>query len=148
MLFRSIMLDMLLQWLPLALSLLAIVVAWLMVRRERIARQALETKFAATELVLKNARQQQESLVKQFNELRAGTMGMSQKLADMARHLEELSDRQGELAMQDPDSRLYSRASKMVELGADVNELMRECDLPKAEAELLLRLQQMHHSRR
>jgi hypothetical protein len=30
----------------------------------------------------------------------------------------------------------------MVELGADVNELMQECDLPKAEAELLLRLQQ------
>ena len=130
------MLEMLLQWLPLALSLLAIVVVWLMVRRERIARQALEAKFAATELVLKNARQQQESLVKQFNELRAGTMGMSQKLAEMAHHLEELSDRQ------------YSRASKMVELGADVNELMRECDLPKAEAELLLRLQQMHHSRR
>jgi hypothetical protein len=136
------MLSQLLQWLPVVVAVLAVIIAWLMVRRERKARQALEAKFAATELVLKNARHQHESLVKQFNELRAGTMGMSQKLADMANNLEQLADRQGEMAMQDPDGRLYSRASKMVELGADVNELMEECDLPKAEAELLLRLQQ------
>ncbi|PSW19521.1 DUF2802 domain-containing protein [Photobacterium sanctipauli] len=136
------MLDMLLQWLPLAVSLLAVFIAWLMVKRERLARQALESKFAATETVLKNARHQHESLLKQFNELRAGSMGMSQKLAEMAQHLEMIADRQGEMAMQDPDGKLYSRASKMVELGADVNELMEECDLPKAEAELLLRLQQ------
>ncbi len=113
-----------------------------MVRRERKARQTLEAKFAATELVLKNSRHQHESLLKQFTELRAGTIGMSQKLADMAENLEMISDRQGEMAMLDPDGKLYSRASKMVELGADVNELMEECDLPKAEAELLLRLQQ------
>ena len=136
------MLSQLLQWLPIAIAMLAVVISWLMVRRERRARQTLEAKFAATELVLKNARHQNESLVKQFNELRAGTMGMSQKLADMSDHLEQLADRQGEMQMQDPDGKLYSRASKMVELGADLNELMEECDLPKAEAELLLRLQQ------
>ncbi|WP_273859622.1 DUF2802 domain-containing protein [Photobacterium sp. GSS17] len=142
------MLTVLLQWLPLIVSLLAILFAWFMIRRERLARQALESKFAATELVLKNARQQNESMQKQFQELRAGTMGMGQKLAEMDHQLESLAERQGELAMQDPDGRLYSRASKMVELGADVNELMEECDLPKAEAELLLRLQKMHQSRR
>lgn len=142
------MLTVLLQWLPLIVSLLAILFAWFMIRRERLARQALESKFAATELVLKNSRQQNESMQKQFQELRAGTMGMGQKLAEMDHQLESLAERQGELAMQDPDGRLYSRASKMVELGADVNELMEECDLPKAEAELLLRLQQMHQSRR
>ncbi|MGF1688913.1 DUF2802 domain-containing protein [Photobacterium japonica] len=142
------MMTMLLQWAPIAVSLLAVGIAFGMVRRERVARQALENKFAATEVVLKNARQQQESLSKQLTELRAGTLGMGQTLADMAQQLEALADRQGELAMQDPDGRLYSRASKMVELGADVNELMQECDLPKAEAELLLRLQQMHTHRR
>ncbi|GAB3520531.1 DUF2802 domain-containing protein [Photobacterium alginatilyticum] len=134
--------SLVLQWLPVAVAILAVIISWLMVRRERKARQALEAKFAATELVLKNSRHQHESLLKQFTELRAGTIGMSQKLADMAEHLEMISDRQGEMAMLDPDGKLYSRASKMVELGADVDELMEECDLPKAEAELLLRLQQ------
>ena len=142
------MMTMLLQWAPIAVSLLAVGIAFGMVRRERVARQTLENKFAATEVVLKNARQQQESLTKQLSELRAGTLGMGQTLAEMAQQLEALADRQGELAMQDPDGRLYSRASKMVELGADVNELMQECDLPKAEAELLLRLQHMHTHRR
>jgi uncharacterized membrane protein len=136
------MLSQIMLWLPVVFSLVAIIFAIVMVLRERAARKALEMKFSAIEVVLKNARQQQESFSKQFNELRAGTMGMSQKMADMAQQLEDLSDRQGEMAMQDPEGKLYSRASKMVELGADVNELMQECDLPKAEAELLLRLQQ------
>lgn len=136
------MFSQIMPWLPVAFSLITIIFVIVMVRRERAARQALEMKFSAIEVVLKNARQQQESFAKQFNELRAGTMGMSQKMADMAQQLEDLSDRQGEMAMQDPEGKLYSRASKMVELGADVNELMQECDLPKAEAELLLRLQQ------
>lgn len=136
------MLSLIIPWLPVVIAVLAVVIAIVLVRRERKAHQVLETKFEAIELVSKNARQQHASLLKQFNELRAGTMGMSQKMADMALHLEDVADRQGEMAMQDPDGKLYSRASKMVELGADVNELMQECDLPKAEAELLLRLQQ------
>ena len=39
-----------------------------------------------------------------------------------------------------PDSRLYSRAARMVELGAGLDEVMAECEIPKAEAELLISL--------
>ncbi|PSW45619.1 DUF2802 domain-containing protein [Photobacterium leiognathi] len=131
-----------LQWLPTVISVLAVVIFTVLLLRERKARRSLETKFAAIETVLKNARLQNERLTKEFNELRAGTMGMSHKLADMSHQLEMVEDRQTEIMMNDPEGRLYSRASKMVELGADVHELMNECDLPKAEAELLLRLQQ------
>ncbi|KJF98174.1 DUF2802 domain-containing protein [Photobacterium leiognathi] len=131
-----------LQWLPTVISVLAVVIFTVLLLRERKARCSLETKFTAIETVLKNARLQNERLTKEFNELRAGTMGMSHKLADMSHQLEVVEDRQTEIMMNDPEGRLYSRASKMVELGADVHELMNECDLPKAEAELLLRLQQ------
>ncbi|WP_318480731.1 DUF2802 domain-containing protein [Photobacterium leiognathi] len=139
-----------LQWLPTVISVLAVVIFTVLLLRERKARRSLETKFAAIETVLKNARLQNERLTKEFNELRAGTMGMSHKLADMSHQLEVVEDRQTEIMMNDPEGRLYSRASKMVELGADVHELMNECDLPKAEAELLLRLQQtmQKHRRR
>ncbi|WP_305830415.1 DUF2802 domain-containing protein [Photobacterium leiognathi] len=131
-----------LQWLPTVISVLAVVIFTVLLLRERKVRRSLETKFTAIETVLKNARLQNERLTKEFNELRAGTMGMSHKLADMSHQLEVVEDRQTEIMMNDPEGRLYSRASKMVELGADVHELMNECDLPKAEAELLLRLQQ------
>ncbi|PQJ67506.1 DUF2802 domain-containing protein [Photobacterium angustum] len=140
----------LLQWIPTVISVLAVIIFTVLLLRERKARRSLETKFAAIETVLKNARLQNERLSKEFNELRAGTMGMSHKLADMSHQLEVVEDRQTEIMMNDPEGRLYSRASKMVELGADVHELMNECDLPKAEAELLLRLQQtmQKHRRR
>ena len=132
------MLDVVLYWLPLGVSVVIGVVLLILLRREKKARQALETKFQAMELVYKNARQQQESQTKQFNELRAGSIGMSQKLAELSQRFDDVVDKQNELEMHDPDGRLYSRASKMVELGADIHELMEECDLPKAEAELLL----------
>ncbi|KJG14881.1 DNA repair protein [Photobacterium iliopiscarium] len=129
------------QWLPVVISGLIAITAAVLINRERQARKALEVKFSAIEKVLKNNRLQHESLTKQFNELRTGSLGMSNKLVDMVEQLERIEERQNEIAMNDSGGRLYSRASKMVELGADVNELMKECDLPKAEAELLLSLQ-------
>mgnify|MGYP005986985155 CR=1 FL=1 len=39
---------------------------------------------------------------------------------------------------QQPEDKLYSRAQKLVELGADITEIMRECDIPRPEAEMLL----------
>ena len=129
------------QWLPVVISGLIAITAAVLISRERQAQKALEVKFSAIEKVLKNNRLQHESLTKQFNELRTGSLGMSNKLVDMVEQLERIEERQNEIAMNDSGGRLYSRASKMVELGADVNELMKECDLPKAEAELLLSLQ-------
>jgi hypothetical protein len=43
-----------------------------------------------------------------------------------------------QLLHQQPEDKLYTRAQKLVELGADIAEIMRECDIPKAEAEMLL----------
>ncbi|MEC6795932.1 DUF2802 domain-containing protein [Photobacterium sp. S4TG1] len=129
------------QWLPVAISVVIAITAAVLINRERQARKALEVKFSAIEKVLKNGRLQHEGLTKQFNELRTGSIGMSNKLVDMIEQLERVEERQNEIAMNDSGGRLYSRASKMVELGADVNELMKECDLPKAEAELMLSLQ-------
>lgn len=43
-----------------------------------------------------------------------------------------------QIEQQQPEDKLYSRASKLVELGADIEEIMRECDIPKAEAEMLI----------
>ncbi len=43
-----------------------------------------------------------------------------------------------QLHNQQPQDKLYSRAFKMVELGADIEEVVRECDIPLAEAEMLI----------
>ncbi|MFT6899961.1 MAG: cell shape-determining protein MreC [Colwellia sp.] len=43
-----------------------------------------------------------------------------------------------QLQNQQPQDKLYSRAFKLVELGADIEEVVRECDIPLAEAEMLI----------
>ena len=127
-----------LSWLPLCLALFSMAVVLAIHRQGKKARLNAEAKFHAMELLFKNARQHNESLTKQLSELRAGAIGMSQKLASLSGRFDDLLDKQSEMEMNDADGRLYSRANKMVELGADLYELMEECDLPKAEAELLL----------
>ncbi|PCS22011.1 ATPase involved in DNA repair [Candidatus Enterovibrio escicola] len=125
-------------WFPFWVSTVVSLVVSLLLYRGNKSRIKLEVKFQAMELLCKHFRQKQESLIKQFNELRSGSMGMSQKLAELSERFDNLIEKQNELEMCDPEGRLYSRANKMVELGADIYELMEECDLPKAEAELLL----------
>ena len=63
----------------------------------------------------------------------------------MASELQQTKSQQDEMKeemtiqdQQDPESRFYTRAVKLVELGASLEEIMRECELPRAEAELLL----------
>ena len=68
-------------------------------------------------------------------------VGLGQKVSEQQDVIQHLNERIRELEHADTDGRLYSRASKMVQLGADINELIEECELPKAEAELMLSLQ-------
>jgi hypothetical protein len=77
----------------------------------------------------------------QLLEIRSVVVGLGQKVAEQQDIIQHLSERVLELEHTDTDSRLYSRASKMVQLGAGINELIEECELPKAEAELMMTLQ-------
>ena len=71
-------------------------------------------------------------------ELHTGAIGMGQRLQAAEGAMQKIHDSQQELTLQDPERRLCSRAAKMVELGADLDEVMSECELPQAEAELLI----------
>jgi hypothetical protein len=51
-----------------------------------------------------------------------------------------------QLLHQQPEDKLYSRAQKLVELGADIEEIMRECDIPRPEAEMLMAVHRQQSS--
>lgn len=83
----------------------------------------------------------------ELTELRSGVIGVGQRvlqleeqLSQQHQELEALTERQQALEMTEPESKIYSRAMKMVQLGADLDEIIRECELPRAEAELLFNL--------
>ncbi len=78
---------------------------------------------------------------KQILEVRSVVVGLGQRVSEQQEIIQHLNERLVELEQEDNDGRLYSRATKMVQLGADVEELIEECELPKAEAELMMSLQ-------
>lgn len=64
------------------------------------------------------------------DQLAIRTKNLQQNYVELKTDIETLRHEQ-------PEDRLYRRALKMVELGADIEEVMNECELPRAEAELL-----------
>ncbi|GGW63022.1 DUF2802 domain-containing protein [Alishewanella tabrizica] len=98
---------------------------------------------------LETSQQQWGIAQAEIEELRAGVIGVGQRVLvlqerqqALAAELEQLDVQQQAIALSDPESKIYSRAMKMVELGADLEEIIRECELPRAEAELLFNLHQ------
>ena len=128
------------EWIVLAvastgilLAVGALVICWLVNTRSR-------RKLQAMELLVKELLKSRDSTRKQLNELHSSALGAGQKMLEIEKSILVLAERQQELVLQDPDSRLYSRAARMVELGAGIDGVMAECEIPKAEAELLISL--------
>jgi predicted nucleic acid-binding Zn-ribbon protein len=118
-----------------AATLLFLALLW--IRAKRAANLAAKKQHDRL------SRQEKElaTVNKQLLEVRSVVIGLGQKVSEQQDIIQLLNDRIRELENNDNDGRLYSRASKMVKLGADVNELIQECELPKAEAELMMSLQ-------
>lgn len=104
-------------------------------------RSGLQKKIDHQRAQVRQADKDLQKLNKQLLEVRSVVVGLGQKVTEQQDIIQHLNERIRELEHADTDGRLYSRASKMVQLGADINELIEECELPKAEAELMLSLQ-------
>lgn len=100
----------------------------------------LKSKVEALTVLVKEGDRQRESFKRELHELRSGTIGVGRRVIELEKRLLQQSERIEESTQQDPQAKLYTRAMKMVALGAGVDELIKECELPKAEAELLIRL--------
>lgn len=100
----------------------------------------LRSKVEALTVLVKEGDRQREGFKRELQELRSGTIGVGRRVIELEKRLLQQSERIEESTQQDPQAKLYTRAMKMVALGAGVDELIKECELPKAEAELLIRL--------
>lgn len=137
-----------------ALVLICVIstVAWLGKRQT-----GLVTQIHQLEKQLEFSAQQQQQYQHDIEEMRTGLIGVGQRVlqlenrlsdvgAELGEALQQLSDKQQAMELTEPESKIYSRAMKMVQLGADLEEIMRECELPRAEAELLFNLHQQKKS--
>ena len=128
--------------------LAVLALAWWLKRR-----QQQSSDDSGLERRLEYALQQWQQSQLEVEELRSGIIGVGQRVLqlesslkqlqeDVQQQLSALHEQQQALSLTDPDTKMYSRAMKMVQLGADLDEIMRECELPRAEAELLYNLHQ------
>lgn len=129
----------------LLLAVLALTAVWWLGRLQRNWQQQLQQ----LEQQLDFKAQQLQQTRHELEELRAGVIGVGQRVLQLDanintvnQQLQALADKQQALELTDPESKIYSRAMKMVQLGADLDEIIRECELPRAEAELLYNLHQ------
>ena len=102
--------------------------------------QALEAKVKATEKT-------QAQLNEMLHEVRTGAFGLGGRLKTLESEIKsiqqrqtELINKQADLEQQEVSSPMYTRAAKLVASGASIEDIMEECDLPRAEAELLIAL--------
>lgn len=98
--------------------------------------------FKSKVLQLQETQQQLSILRSEVGEMRTGMLSIGKRLVAVEQRNQELAQLQDAQKYDDPDAKIYSRAVKMVELGADIEEIIRECELPRAEAELLMSLHQ------
>ncbi len=146
---------------PLLISIVALVVAVLAmafaivtVLRVNQANKSGQQSQQQQQALGNRISQQQahcKKLEEELNELRSGLYGISDKMKKVQTEIQiqqrqaadarsTLEAKMQEIETADPGSRLYSKAAKLVASGATIEEIMQECDLPRAEAELLMNL--------
>lgn len=83
------------------------------------------------------------------NEIRAmtnGSIGMGNRLLAIEKTLNLTVEKQQELENRDPGVLAYNQAAKLMEMGADVDDLVRSCGIGRPEAELMALLHRELHT--
>jgi septal ring factor EnvC (AmiA/AmiB activator) len=134
-----------------SLVLFVLIIAYIYRQKVDLQRvnKRLQTQVDAQELLLIELQSSKEDINKQLAKLERNFKSqsieneqVSKQLEHRIKALQQDNISQKELVVQiqnqQPQDKLYSRAFKLVELGADIEEVVRECDIPLAEAEMLI----------
>ncbi|SEG58013.1 DUF2802 domain-containing protein [Marinobacterium lutimaris] len=113
---------------------------------------SLATLALCVVLMLRLRRQErrQQALINVLrNEIRAmtnGSIGMGKRLLAIEHLLNITVEKQQELENRDPGVLAYNQAAKLMEMGADVDDLVRSCGIGRPEAELMALLHRELHT--
>lgn len=134
-------------------GLCVVLVLLLYIRQQKLeayihsTKTTVESVASVVRILQGNSKTQEEKLF----ELTSAVSGMSDKLQQLSRQnkeqdaslhedIKKLQDKLQEVESADPGARMYTKAAKLVASGATLEDVMQECDLPRAEAELLMNL--------
>lgn len=78
-----------------------------------------------------------DALGREIHATGSGSMGVGHRVVACERQLHELRGLMDEMRQNDPLRVSYDEASRLVELGADIDDLMNTCGISRPEAELV-----------
>lgn len=87
------------------------------------------------------------SLNRELQAVGSGSMGVGRKLLSLEKQITELKNSQEEMVRNDPNRVSYTEATRLVELGAEVEDLMNSCGISRPEAELVTALSQRNQAK-
>jgi len=67
----------------------------------------------------------------------SGSIGMGKRLKSIEHRLNLTVEKQHELENRDPTQVAYNQAARLMEMGADVDDLVKNCGIGRPEAELM-----------
>jgi len=105
-------------------SLMAVLVSYSSYRKSELARAQVNDELAR--------------VLAEFKAFRSSSIGIGKKVMGIERELAETVEKQQDLEFQDPNSLPYTQASRLIEMGADAEDIVNSCGLSNAEAELLM----------
>lgn len=107
----------------LALLMILLVTVFVLFRKQRIAERKAKNLAIA--------------LRKEVQAMTSTTIGMGKRMVDVEAKLNDSIEKQIALAERDPDDVAYKQAARLVEMGADVDDLVHSCGIGRPEAELM-----------
>ena len=115
-------------------------VVWLFISLKRLRGELSERSSGGLAALRKDNDRTRELTLKlgaSLTEIREGLSDTAARLAEAEKDLQDIADRLNEVESQDPDAKMYSRAVKMAQHGAPLAEIIDECEIKEAEAQLI-----------
>jgi hypothetical protein len=135
------------------LSVLCVILFFILSIKHKEKITILVSQFQAQELILNNIQRLNEkfhvdidTLQKKYEQTKTDNIQISKQLEHRIKTLQIQIDKQNETISQiqtdQGDDKFYTRAIKLAKKGADINEIVTECELPYAEVEMLISVYQ------
>ena len=118
-------------------------VVWLFISLKRLRGELSERSSGGLAALRKDNDRTRELTLKlgaSLTEIREGLSDTAARLAEAEKDLQDIADRLNEVESQDPDAKMYRRAVKMAQHGAPLAEIIDECEIKEAEAQLIYKM--------
>ncbi len=105
-------------------SLVAVVFSYINYKKSEMAREQISEELSA--------------VLREFQAFKSSSIGIGKKVMGLEIELADTVEKQQDLEFQDPNSLPYNQASRLIQMGADADDIVNSCGLSNAEAELLM----------